>query len=480
MKHTHLFALLILTLLSTQNAFGYHYQLMGSRSGGMGGSTIAFGADSASALTNPAGLARLSNNTISLAVSAYSYETFTYDNFFQAPNNNPRLALGNEVISIGVLDGNAMNSSVTRTVPASLAYVLHFGDQRLALSVLVPQDTRQNLFGEAQSDISGRTHQITNSLSRYEQSYYIGPSYARRFGSGRFELLVGASLFLIYSQLNENSEYSLLIASLDADEFATRSQSRRLSGSSFDLSATAGLQAKLGIVRIGAVIQSPSVHLDGNFEVFSNEVTVNDYTSLTRGTSSFRTGVRLEEVSGDFTSQQAFRVGAGIALELKNFVLAGDLGLRLPDTSYIRYQGLLRSTLNEVERQSNTLESNIAYIRRQQPTLDISIGSEYGINNQAFIRIGGFLNMAPRELNQTDPQFFPGESIDTLGVTLGGSFGLTPGTLTSLSLAYIYGIGESEGFGERVVDRRPINVRQNMLALLVSGNIDLKKLVFRE
>ena len=447
---------------------------LGERTGTMGGTGIAFGDDSAMALLNPAGLANVSRDALSLSLSVYSVENASIDGFFaqQLPSGD-----------VGNIDasGNRLASSVIRTIPTSLTYVWHFGDKVhhiLGVSVLAPRSLQREFDATLRVAGNGIFDNVGVELIESLDTYYIGPTYALAVEEPAAAFRIGASFFLVYSDLTRSIRTDAVQSLGRSNAFASDSRERYESGQSFDFVAALGVQVRVGLVSIGLSLQTPSVHLGGNIDLSTRSTFVTeDVTGAPADTITQRFW------SGDYTQPTPMRFGLGLAADFGKVLLAADVTFTRGLDA--RQYGGDFSVDRVIAGTPPTSRDSEPFLVETELTsvLNFNVGVEFILSPSWILRTGGFTDFSattlpPEEARQ--PEDVLTDNLDRFGATLGLTV-VWGSAETTLGLSYVHGTGELLGFdtgnlqnesGVRVVD-----ATTNTYALSVASTVDIESLI---
>lgn len=449
-------------------ADNYNPRLLGSRSSGMGGASIAAVDDSSAGLMNPAGLSRIDGNVFSLSVAAYSFDAYRYDNFFVRDEPTQWRTLDYQLAE------NQVRSDLVDTRPASLMYIAHGDLFSFGFSVLVPYSEARTLEGGLQVELPNETTDAEFSIIRNETIYYIGPSIAFALGDGSTKVRFGLSAFYVYGQSRSIFNSYVIASNIRGDLFSTLELSASTTGNSHSLLFVSGIQADFGPLSIGAMIQSPSIPLGGYFDT-------NLATSI-QGAPEFGTQntITTAQLDGSFEIRQPLRVGFGTSLSLGVFTLAVDGSLVLP-SDHSRFDGdryELRRELGEPPVRRFGVFPPAGRERSEQPVLNGAIGLEVAMSSMIKLRGGAFTSISSTKLGDGSELAYGVESIDRFGGTLGLGVGFR-GLETAITFAYIGGEGEAIGFDigstrANPTNRRRVDSYQSSFVFLISGTVNIR------
>ncbi len=216
----------------------YQNYLVGDRASGMGGAVVA-SADSVDACYyNPAGLTRLEGNTISLSGSLYGRQSYRAEDALYA--------------------GEDFKYDSFVTIPTTVGGLWKISDRNaLAFAVFMPD----RMSSSEMSAFSENMH-IYNYNSE-DQTLWLGPSAGWAVNP---EFSIGAGVFAVY---RSNNEY-LSILYRDEEAGYARGQSFK----DWGVLANFGMQYQaMEKLRLGATIQTPSLHVWGEGSYQENLVT---------------------------------------------------------------------------------------------------------------------------------------------------------------------------------------------------------------
>jgi long-chain fatty acid transport protein len=280
-------ALLVLGRPVGADESNFRPYLLGGRAAGMGGAFTALADDGSGPYYNPGGLAFVTRSQLSLSAAVYGRASGS--------------------IQDGLGQGHDFEFATLNTFPAVTAAIWRLGDgpeeaQVLALDVFVPD--AEHL--DARDQVAQKENAIFQVVDR--QTVWVGPTYARRFGSVGF----GASAFFLLGTASNLLDLTLLQPGGGYSTLTVRTDQRIL-----------GFVGALGVrwdidghLRLGASVFTPEIGLGGG----SRSV-------FARLTSSSQPGapvtlINLTDLHA--TPTQPLRIQAGAAWTLGRFTLSAD------------------------------------------------------------------------------------------------------------------------------------------------------------
>lgn len=290
---------------------------------------------------NPANLARVERDDLSVSGSTYLSFHFSVDPFL-------------------VIQGEdqPFDASGFEAVPASVISTHHIAGFTVATAVLVPDAfTTKNRVTLESADVTGT---ILESLD--EQSLWLGAGAGRHITP---DLSVGVSVFA--SRETQSQITFFRIAGGTAPMQQVSEQLTSTDVTVYNLSAVAGVTYQRPAVTIGARVFSPTLRLAGSEDAYSSGLT--DGTTMDGGQEVHVEGVRASQpYPADLGAGIAVRPAAGLELVL-------DAGLQLPGTF--------------------TLVDDPT-LGRDVLTLDaaprVGLGLEWQASSQLALRLGGMFN----------------------------------------------------------------------------------------
>ncbi len=216
----------------------YQNYLLGDRASGMGGAVVA-SADSVDACYyNPAGLTRLAGNTISLSGSLYGRQTYRAEDAFYA--------------------GEDFKYDSFVSIPTTVGGLWKVSDRNaLAFAVFMPDRVSSSEMSSFREGLH------VYNYNADDQTLWIGPAAAWEVTP---EVSLGAAVFAVYRSYNE------FLSILYREEEAGYARGQNFKD--WGALASFGVQYQaLEKLRLGATIQSPSLHVWGEGSYQENLVT---------------------------------------------------------------------------------------------------------------------------------------------------------------------------------------------------------------
>lgn len=366
-------------------AQNYQHYPIGERAAGLGGAFTAIADDASGAYYNPAGLACQTADSFSLSATVYGYTRVDMDN----------------AIGFGKSVGD-MNITTFYAIPSLFGSVYHFGAggaNAVAFSIVSP-----DVFSFRNQTESGDDGLLFSSRSS-EQTYWFGPSYARRINE-HFSL--GATLYGLFGQSTFEAHLSGRLtdedlASLRSDLLLTNSyeEDRKTLG----VLAQVGARATWEWLRLGLIARSPSL------QAWGAGSQANSYLI------TYRNEVEQDAEQIDFEPWRVdpFMVGLGVAVEFpRSWAASAD----------VKYHGAAKFKDADKDAVSEDIEL--------RQVINGNIGLEYVAAKRFPLRTGFYTNFSP----------YPDDGIDTYGLTVTAGY-QEKQTGFSLGLNYAWGQGET-------------------------------------
>lgn len=369
----------------------YQNFIIGERAQGMGGAVGATASGLDACYYNPAGLARVQQDTLSVSANLYGFQRYKAAD---------ALAVGEDLKRTSFVSIPAAVSGVAKTE----------GFGNWAFSAFIPDQTSFN----AIATFLDKKHFYT--FSEDDQTLWAGPSVGYALTD---KLLLGASVFGIYRSYSrfENVAWSDIDFSYSED----------LKYSSFGILAMVGAQYKVAPSwNLGLTVQSPSANLFGNGVYSGTQVT--SAGSLGLFGNDLETGNYIPaKVTGSIGWEQPKDCALGLDITYHapgsyNLVSGNLTGVGMPDTSSTTH--LARNAV-----------------------VDVSVGGEYYVKKTYPLRAGFFTSRSSAP--DVNP---PGASsdyqipqINKYGVT--ASVGReTKHMTTNVGVIYVCGTGDDYGW----------------------------------
>lgn len=395
------------------NEANYQQYIIGDRASGMGGAVCAIAEAIDACYNNPAGLAQMRNNSVSLSASLYGFDRYGADDALY-PNENLR-------------------TDSFLTIPSCMGTVFNMGtNATVAFAVLVPNKN-------SISEIVGLwDEQHFYNFYIDDQTLWAGPSLGYQLLP---ELSIGASIFGVYRTYScfEN----VYIGNYDYSE------AYNLKYSNVGLLSLLGAQYRPDDRwNFGMTFQTPSMNLwgDGKFET---------HEALAQDLYQDSSVNYAEDMDSD--NHIPAKITAGVGWQKpKNYAFEADVSYHLP-TSFTRLEGVFE-----------TGDEAIVNVRRES-VVDTNIGAEYYILGTYPVRGGFFtsLSSAP-DLDVTETGS-PAQ-IDLYGLTT--SVGVEKERVTmNLGLSYAFGYGKDFGWSTSDDDELDVTIveaKENHLFLFLT------------
>jgi len=382
-------------LLTAANAWAVNYQdyPVGERSAGMGGAYMALSDDASGAYYNPAGLGFAASSSFSISGTVYGFS---------------RAQLTNAV-SMGGASG-ALDIDTYYAIPALFGTVYRFGglsfdddkgpkDNVVALSIVVPDYYDYN----DQSKFNGGATQFSSRF--HNQTYWFGPSYARRIDD---HFAVGATVYGLFSQQTFGStfagtfgpnNFSVLTGKLDF----TSNLSTTLEALNF--LGEIGVQVKFDYFRAGLVFRTPSVQAWGSGSESTDTLVAYEGNSNLQNDVTKFTPIRKDPLM----------VGLGLAYSRP---------LHYAASVDVKYYGS--------ESYQDADKASVASPVKAKAIPNVNVGGEYVIRETVPLQAGFYTNLSP----------YADTHVDMYGVTFASGLIHLQST-TTLGVNYAWGAGKT-------------------------------------
>jgi hypothetical protein len=439
-------------------------QIIGDREAGMAGAAVATGKEASAFWVNPAGLARLRHQALSVSASAFKWDRSDFGGIYVIDTPSER----------GESQGK---SAGFFSFPAILVYAYPFElwgiEQTLAAGVVEPESGERR----GTESIGLPDENFIYSFSTFEQSSVMAPgiSYAARLGP----LSLGISAYLSYAtSVYETHEY---FGDLDGTEDANTPSYMSLSLTSEE-TRVAGLLAQLGgqyaitdSIHLGATVKPPSLHVygAGTYRAlnFAGDPTDSDFC----GDATCWTFV--DEAA---TDEVVYRAPTGWVAQLAGGYRGESFAVEVGGGYDFGYRDqLVRESVNVVSGDENvTLDEALA---TRSPSANFNAGTEFIIDEKMAIRTGVYSSIDIRDRPAASEDAVGDTRFRTIGFSMGGGY-LRGNSSTSLSLDYTYSFGETVGIhlDERgdveETNFRRVPVSAGTFAIVLSSNVDIENI----
>lgn len=483
MRYSILFLILLPSAAHAQS--NYQPYLLGLRTAGMGGASVAFGKDSAMPWRNPAGIAHGDTAQFGLASNSLVVSDQTTAEYFGLSDDYRR--------SRGILPGDfrsTIDGSATSVFPNSITFTVPLGDDAdhfFSLAFIAPMHEVEDSVADITLDTGGgfSLHQYLQTY-RELRTYAFGPGYAVRLGdAGR----LGIGAFFRYTSFRERSSEELSAHSLEIRDLSLDVTEYSALGDSFDLDMTAGLQlGPFAGFSLGLAAHGPSIGLLGQYSERSRQFCGD---CVDPGTVEIH---ELDATGDTYELRTPPWFTAGLGYELpRTFAIAIDVSYWLPLDPYAttRVDAYQRAVLNDpAQPSSETPLFGLELLSdRREAVLNFNVGAEVYVNDRIAIRGGFFTDFSSEPelppVSERTSADLGRRRIDRLGGSLGAAY---EGSTTSfqIGLTYLGGLGELVGFEfgvdpedrERLASSLPTReLASNVYMLSFSGQIDVGEIV---
>ncbi|MDW8095721.1 MAG: hypothetical protein RMI51_02850 [Aquificaceae bacterium] len=400
-----LFACLLSAGVVFADEFHYRNFIPGERAAGMGGAYTAISDDPSGAFHNPAGLALIIGNKLSVNVNAYHVSDKSYVRVL------PR--------TTGGADDWTLRSS--GLVPNFFGIAQKFGPGVVGFSYAVTDSIsrhQEQVFYNIKSRLPNRyISRYVININDEDKTYNIGPSYALELSE---KLSVGGTLYLHYrsSRIIRNQ-----LVTLDDGQFEWANG--YIKNSEYGLKPILGLMlSPVDKVSLGLTLSK--VYL------FKSDSRIQE---TYRGISS--AGFGINDVNFDILTNKRkrdlpYETKAGIAyFPTRTFLISADLAYYTKTDDY-------------------------------EPVLNGAVGMEYYLRPSIALRSGlftDFANTPKLKSNQTDQR----ERVDNYGASFSLSY-FTKNSAITVGTVYVYGTGKAQ-----IISGQPDiqNVRTNTISVFL-------------
>ena len=215
--------LLLLPVAARAGSSTYQDVLVGERASGMGGAFTALADDASAAYYNPAGLATVGSQNLSLSANVFDYQAQRLHGYFR---------------------GQDLRASSVSFFPSDWYTVIHTTRATYAIAVIVPE----SLSATATGNFSDNGTRLQFNSNQSVQTYLIGPSVGLALTP---RLSVGAAAYLLYGRYSNNFHGTL------SDQSGLDEVFQQITGYQVGALGLAGLKYRLSDrVRLGLVLRS--------------------------------------------------------------------------------------------------------------------------------------------------------------------------------------------------------------------------------
>jgi long-subunit fatty acid transport protein len=453
--------------------------IIGEQAAGMGGAYVSLTGDPASAYFNPAGLAGLHRQAISLSASAYWMALEDYDNIVGVELEN------GEKVTVDT-------SSITfSTFPASVVYVLPLDSRTdpqtthhvLAFSLLVPH--YDELDGDAVMTAGELLNLVEVKASIFSESatYWAGASYAVSLG-GRLRL--GLSAYGLVHLSEERYKFSAKVSADDTlggiVEYYQAASTER-SGACVTVLLQAGLQFDLtDRLSLGASVRSPSLgRIYSKVSIlYFNSVYAEDIRDNVIPLGGYVDRIETTDVEMDYRLPLMLSLGASYRIP-DSFALALDVSYHLSQGPFNQFEGGKVYPLDAagVPIVDDSRALNPTYQVKNKGVLNVNLGSEISLTRRFKARLGFFT-----DLSSVDQDYYDTEQKWSAAVTLPSltRLGITAGlgmigewSTSSIGLVYSVGFGDTFQLNSTEGGRQPrsVDVTTHTFTVVLAGTANL-------
>jgi long-chain fatty acid transport protein len=411
------------------NDYNYKNTIVGERAFGLAGAYTALSDDTSGCYYNPAGLAFVERNTLSLSATVYSQQTMTTKNAFSY---------------LGV-EGVDAESSVLTPIPSTVGTLKKFNENTTAGFCAVVPDSSRITIDTAVDVGDNAQYSLRRNLS--DQILLVGPALGYKL---KPNLAVGFSLFYA------SRTYSLTNTLTNTEDLSAEFPPITISTSDTFINH-GSILVQTGIryqptekLYLGFSARSTSYKLSGEGSVFLTIVDENE--NFTNGRNFLYSFKNLE---GD--TEYPLKLSTGVAYgEKYHYFISFDTEYNIG-----RNFNLTQISLSGTDFAIGQVE--------QSNIFNFAVGSEYYFKREVPVRFGIYTNLSANDAAKvlTDQNQ---ESIDYYGVTLG--FGWeSQNSSTNVGINYAIGSGKSSrSFGETAENMTVKDLSSSQLGILVGGS----------
>ncbi len=443
---------------------------LGSRTGSMGGAGAAFCRDSAAPYINPAGVALVPGNILSLSASLYTQSGYQIKDFF-IPNGIDTSTFGNT----HTYEQDYLTSSKFVGFPGSLSYFLHIGDMHVvSFSAIVPTYERMNFNGSITIDFpyaspDAVTMDTAQTYIMERTEYYFGPSYGIKLG----DLRLGVSLFTLYRSLLNSAE-STSFYTVGSTNFIDSRTTGYGEGATWGLTAILGVQYQLNNFKVGASVTFPTINLAGDYR---NSGKYNESSPDDQGVFD---EVQIDRGEGSIGYHKPARLRLGLGYEApRSWSVALDVEYIFATDKLIS-RDMTYTTTTWVQGGTTTVVSETdTHNSGSTWAVNVQVGGEYFVTSSWAVRAGFFYMPSTVEKFNVVASEILTMKIDRIGGTLGVAsirgFGET-----TVGISFAYGYGSTvagDVYSDLTASNyEKVDVNFYQVAVFFSGEVDFSKI----
>lgn len=391
MKTRHAIAIVGLAatvvLPANANEANYRHFLPGIRAAGVGASVCASATDVDACIYNPAGLARVQQNSMSLSANLYGFQNYAIDDFY--------------------FPGEDLKADSFVTIPSTVGSVFKLNDRAtVALSAFMPD--RFAVSEVKAFSLNGHY----NALSSEAKTIWLGPSAGYQLTP---QIAVGASFFGIYRDYTR-------VESLYWSGYSM-SVSQNLKSSTLSYAGVMGLQYRpTDVVALGLTLRTGSTTVKGKGKFLSH---------YSMGLDQFENSSSTYAEDMDAEDKLPATITAGVSWE--------DPGKWSVGADITHH---LSATYNSLEGTDES-GARLALQMKREAVTDFSVGGEYILFGKYPLRGGFFTSFSSAPETSLETTDFPAH-MDLYGIT--ASVGTVSDHVSvNTGLNYIFGSGKAYG-----------------------------------
>ena len=382
----------------------------------MGGAAVAITHDGTAPWYNPAGLGRVTDEGISATLNVYGVQIER---------------------TKGFVDGVDLTGTKTAIFPGSIGYVKPLGvfgngiHHAVGLALVVPDFARHEVALDEQS--GGYEFHIRERL--LEQTLWIVPGWGACFGP---RLCAGVSLQVGY--WSSTGLYSFFEqGTADVLPGGADSTVEQNDFSAVEAGMSVGVQYRASdSTWIGLSVRSPVMTVWGSGSILYMDANIDSVGSARRANDN---QVKIDE-------RLPLNMRLGVGVDLQDWLLAADVSLSLPQSTYQSVRAQDGST-NLIARDANGTQVgdpiDISVPQGRSTVVNMSLGAQYRLSTKTAFQAGFFTDFSGQPYALID-ELHP--HINRYGVTAGISFKGTSST-TTIGLIATIGTGRSYGIDDQ-------------------------------